>query len=207
MGLVIFLATSYFVKEQQQEIVANIALNIAEQEKTLTTIAEITDSNGVDSVVESIIIDCSLKKRARFDTLLNNLGTLTPTELEETSDLFDACAHFSAERKAVMVSRMRREFEVYRNLVGLLEIVDAIETLREYDIEKWAQLVNFEEKRSDIFKAQVVVQNNIIVALQNGEKVGSDTIAQLLADAKNINEEAIVTNHKIDTLRGSLLDI
>lgn len=199
-------ATSYYVEEREAEIVDKIITEVNEQEQRLRNIAEITDRNGADEVVEAIIRDCSIENRARFDSLLDRLGTLGPQELNETQDLFDACARFYASRKAVMVSRLEREYEVYRDMVDMLRIVDDSITVERYQVNDWERLVSLEQKRSDIYEEQVNIQQKIITALIAGETVSSENIQALLARAQNINEEAMVVNQQIDTLRSQLVD-
>ena len=204
---IVFYSVSYFVDEREKDIVAGITLEIVEQEKTLSNIAEITDRNGADAVVESIIRDCSGVSRERFDTLLNRLGSLNAAELEETESLFDACARFFSSRKAVMVSRMDREFEVYADLIRLLDIVGNPVEMSKFKLAEWQQLVDLEKKRSSLFESQVTIQHDIIKALQKGELTSSENITKMLSDAQNVTEEAGVINQQIDTLRGTLLDI
>lgn len=203
----VFFAASYFVEEREKEIVSGITIEIVKQEKTLSNIAEITDRNGADAVVESIILDCPGPSRVRFDELLDRLGTLNNAELQEIDSLFNACARFFAERKAVMVARMEREFEIYKSLVDLLSVVDDAIAVQEYKITDWQELVRLEKQRSKIFSDQVDVQRTIITALRSGSLVGSEDIQRLLSDAQNITEQAVVTNQQIDGLRKKLLDV
>lgn len=206
-AVAVLYAASYYVEDRQRDIVSGITLEIIEQEKTLSNIAEITDRNGADAVLESIILDCNATNRSRFDSLLNTLGTLNPPELKEIESLLNDCGRFFSERKAVMVLRMSREFEVYRSFVGLLSIVDSSISVANYKVSEWERLVQFENKRSAVFESQVTVQYDIIKALQNGDRVGSAPITEMLAEATNINQEAEVLNQQIDTLRSQLLDI
>lgn len=203
----VFYVSSYYVEQQKEQIVDGLTIEILEHEKTLSTIAEITDRNGADTVVESIIIDCSAENRQRFELLLNNLSSLSPNELLEVEDLFDGCARFFSSRKAVMVARMEREYEVYKSLVDLLKILDGTIVNEQYNIEAWGQLVSFEKKRSSIFDQQVRVQYEIIKALQNGERVNSEVITTMLTEAQNITQEATVVNRQIDALRATLHNI
>lgn len=198
---------SYYVEEQEREIVDKIITEVDEQERRLSNIAEITDRNGADEVVESIIRDCSIANRQRFDSMLDRLGTLNTTELDEVQDLFDACAGFYASRKAVMVSRLDREFEMYRDMVDMLRIIDDSITVERYQVGQWERLVELEKRRSSVFSQQVDVQQEIITALRDGESIGSENIQARLSEAQNINEEAFVINQQIDALRRELVDV
>jgi hypothetical protein len=139
--------------------------------------------------------------------MLNNLSNLNQQDLSEIEQLFDACARFFSERKAVMVSRLDREFEVYSSLVGILSFIDDSITVTRYKVEDWKALVELEKKRSKVFSEQADVQLGIIKALQMGETVNSKIISDLLSNAQNINQEAVVTDQQIDKLRAQLLAI
>ncbi|MDA8596748.1 hypothetical protein N9L26_00220 [Candidatus Pacebacteria bacterium] len=202
-----FYLVSYFVEQREREIVDGITLEVVKQQKTLTAISEVTDRNGADAVVEEIIKDCPSDNRLRFDTLLGNLANLNAAELAEVDVLFNACADYYAQRKAVMVARMEREFEVYQNLVELLAVVDDAITITDFKVKDWEQLVTLEKQRSNIFANQVRVQRDIIKALQRGMSVNSEEINLMLAEANNSNEEGVVINTQIDRLRLNLLDV
>lgn len=207
MIAVFLYGVSYYIDKRDREVVDKITIAIVEQEKTLSNIAEITDRDGADAVVESIIRDCSTDNRSRFDSLLDRLGQLSPSELSETKALFDSCARFFSSRKALMIARMEREYEVYRDMVELLAIIDDEITVSQFRVGEWDNLVVLEKKRSDIFERQVSIQLEIINALVAGDRVGSENIQGMLTEAQNISEEALVVNQQIDTLRGDLLDL
>lgn len=203
----VLYGVSYYVNEREKDIVNKIIVEVLEQEKTLSAIAEITDRNGADAVVEEIILDCSITNRDRFDDFLNRLGSLTNSELRETETLFDSCGRFYSSRKALMVARMEREYEFYRNLVELLTLADDEITVSQYQVGPWGSLVQLEAKRSDVFARQASIQLNIIRALLDGESVQSENIQDMLSDAQNLNEEALVINQQIDAQRQALLDL
>lgn len=204
---VVFFATSYFMEEHEKDVVSGITLAIVEQEKTLATIAEVTDRNGADAVAERIIVDCSLENRVRFDDLLGRLATVNASELDEVDNLFDKCAPFFAERKAVMVSRMEREYEMYQKLVELLSVVDDPIAVAEFNTKGWGDLVAFEVRRSEIFNEQVKIQKAIIQALQEGNLSSSEFIQDEMERARNIAEEVVIVDKQSDTLRAKLLNL
>lgn len=206
VGVVLFGA-SYFVEQHKEQAVSEITLAIVEQEKTLSNIAEVTDRNGADSVVERIIVDCSLKDRVRFDELLGRLASVNGTELDEVDNLFDKCAGFYSERKAMMVARMEREYEVYTTMVDLLETVDDPITVAEYDVDGWGRLLDLEKRRSELFAEQVTIQKNIIIDLQAGETPTAKPIQEKMNTAREVAEELLVINKQSDEQRAKLLGL
>lgn len=204
---IVFFTASYFVEQNKKEVVASVTLAIVEQEKTLSNLAQITDKNGADPVVESIIVDCKLTDRMRFDELLGGLTSLTQTELKETVNLFDKCADFFAQRKKLMVARMEREYEVYESMVDMLSILDDPITITKFDVAGWKKIVDFEKRRSEIFSARVQIQESIISDLIAGKAPNSKEILNQVAEAQAMTEEVLVIDSQSDALRAKLLDL
>lgn len=205
-GAIVFLGASYYVTQLKEEVALIMQVRIAEQEQTLAAIAEITDQNGADSVAADIIRDCPADSRIRFESLLNRLGSLSGAELVEIESLFDACASFFSERKAIMVARMEREFEVYRDYVDLYTKLDVRTVPTQYQVSDWEKLTQLEKRRGDLLREQVAIQATIIAALQEGLSITSDLEKELVR-AQQITQEAGALNQQIDTVRQELYDV
>jgi len=205
-ALTLFFASLY-IKAEKEEFVINTQLKISEQETTLAAIAELTDHDGADAVVERIIRDCSIENRDRFDTLLSKLALLRGSELAEIEKLFDACGNFYAERKAVMVARFEREFEVYSDFIELLAVADTKTDRYEEDKEAWGSLVTMEKERSELSTRLVSIQGEIIVALRAGTSVSSDGIQTLLVEAQQIKDRLVELGSQIDQKRQEILSL
>jgi len=201
-----FLLASLFVSYQQNQLALMLQVNIAEQEKTLIAISEITDRNGADAIAEAIIRDCSSSNRNRFESLLNDLGTLDVTQLVEVESLFDACASFFAERKAIMVSRLEREYQIYTDYIALYALVDKSDARQAYPLEDWSEIVTLEKQRRDLLTEQVAIQGSIISALQSGTPNQNEFEANLVR-ASQISQAAASLNSSIDDVRQRLNNI
>jgi len=204
---ILFYATSAYVHTQQAEYVAQMELLIAKQEATLISIAEVTDRDGADAIVSAIVKDCDLPEREKFDDLLSRLGSLNRTQLVEVGQLFNACGNFYAERKAVMVARFVREFDVYRDYINLLTIVDSRTDTVTYPVEKWSELVQYEIQRSELSDDLVRIQDEIIQSLLADVPVQSEEILEMTSEATNARETLGFIGVKIDTLRESLISL
>ena len=211
LGLVIIgvllWGASWYVASAQKDIATLLELRVTEQEKTLVTLAEIIERNGADQVVGEIIKDCAPESRERFDGLLDRLATLRGSELVEVSQLFEGCAGFFAERKAVMVARLEREVEVYSDLVEVYEEIDSRAPRTLYRVEEWQQLVSLESARSDLLNQQVILQKDIIDTLLTGVRANDPAMESKLTEASNIIENFSVLSIQIDQLRMSLVDV
>lgn len=204
---VIFYGVSLHINTQQEEYVSKMKLLIAEQETTLTALAEVTDRNGADSVVNAIIKDCDTEDRQRFDKLLGTLGELPRTQLIEVDQLFNACGNFYAGTKSLMTARLQREYEVYAEYVALLDIVDSKADTVSYPVAQWSELVALEGKRSELSSKLVEIQKEIIQALLDGVSLQSDQMSQEVRKAQEVQDTLSYTGVKIDTLREGILQL
>lgn len=203
----VFLAASTYMRFERDNYALQTRVKIAEQETTLAAIAELVNRDGADAVVEQIILDCSPQNRERFDTLLSNLAELHGTQLVEVEQLFNACGNFFAERKAVMVARLEREYEVYKDLIEILALADKKAGTVAYDVGLWGELVSLEKERSTLSSQLVDLQGRIITSLLDGESVESDAMQLLLVEGKQTREKLFELSAKINTLRESLLSV
>ena len=202
-----FLGSSWYVKNKQADYAAELKLLIAEQAATLVAIAEVTDRDGADAVVSRLVKDCELEDRARFDTLLGRLAQLQRAEQVEVQQLFDACGDFYAERKAVMVARLKREYEVYADYITLLSIADTRKDFPSYPTQQWSELVELEQQRSDISTQLVAIQGDLIDALLDGVLVGSAEMIAKITVAQELKDNLGFIGIKIDTLREEIIGL
>lgn len=202
-----FLAASIYVKDVQSEYALKTQVKIAEQETKLASIAELTGRDGADAVVEEIIKDCNPENRQQFDSLLSKLAELNAVELKEIEQLFNTCGNFYAERKAVMVAKLAREYEVYLDFIEILSLIDEKAEKVTYDVEGWGSLVALEKNRSELSTELVTIQGRIIDELRKQTPISSDEMQLLLVDGKMTKDELISVSSDIDDLRQEILNI
>ena len=194
----VFVGGAWFVHHNQRAMEAEVHTMLTEELEYMRTLAEITDQNGADDITEIIISDCP--RRSEYEELLNSLATLTKRDLIAVQTLRESCGSFYSERKALMVSKLEREFTQYTKLLTLLA------TLTERDIElyhekEWEEIVSLEKSRSTALRDQERLQSEIITALISGESVQSVQVTTLARDAQDINELLVVYNQRIDEIR------
>lgn len=192
---------SWYVHRVQSQYVESTKQKIEQQENTMATIANLTNSDGADSTVEIIVKDCSIENRERFDTLLGNLAQLRGQELIEVEQLFNACGDFFALRKAVMVARLEREYEVYKDFIEILSLVDSKAKLVTYDVEKWGLLVELSKKQSLMSTKLVDIQGEIIRALKQNSSVSSDELQSLLVEGQKTRDTLFEISTQIGAVR------
>lgn len=201
-----FLLVHVAVNERLSDLQLQTEVLIAEQKTTLVAIAEATARNGADAVTERIIRDCTVTERTTFDDLLSRLNRgLQRSELVELERLFGRCGSFYAERKAVMVARLQREFEIYTTFVSQLSNLSGSDMSTRYNVSDWQLLAEYEQKQSDLFNELVVGQDDIISTLLSGKQTSSPEIVSILETVQGTQQTLMVTNAQINELRAKLI--
>jgi hypothetical protein len=185
----------------QEKVATQLHEQIDAQIQVLWDLALVTDRNGADEVISTIVADCP--RRAEYETLLNQLGSLSKKELITVQNLYESCGNFYAERKALMVAKLERELAVTLQLRALLGTVRESET-NEYKLEAWKELVVLEQARSVLLTEQNSIQSKIIGLLITGATSGSKEVRSLVSEAQSIAELLNVRDHEIDRVRGEL---
>lgn len=185
-----------------------ITLQIFKQQTLLVGVAETTARNGADVVTESIIKDCSVVERTEFDDLLGKLDKgLSKTELFKLEGLFGRCGSFYAQRKALMVSRLGREVEVYINQIEQLQTLTNSRVFETYKVDLWKQLVEQENVQSELFSSLVKQQDTIISTLMSGSRADSVEMKAVLKKAQETQESLLVTNRQAAGTRATLIPL
>lgn len=192
---------SFIVHYKQTVIVSNLQDHLKHQTGILWELAVVTDRNGADDVISKIVADCP--RRAEYESLLNELGTLSKKELVTVQNLNESCGSFFAERKALMVSKLDRELEIANEYAELLNTVDN-KSLGSYKLDTWKDLISKEETRSSLLSDQTKIQLKIITLLISGATTSSKEVRGLVQEAQEIGELLNVQDHEIDTLRGKI---
>lgn len=204
--IVMFFAVTALANFRFNAIEKNTREQIANQESVLVEIAVITARNGADAVTESIVHDCTINERVRFDALLSRLDSnLSNAELIELERLFGRCGSFYSERKSVMVSRLIREIEVYTNYVNQLSIILNEDVGEEYSLLQWQNLALEEQKNGDLFAKLVELQDRIITTLLEGKSANSEEIEEILLEVNQTQQSLAVINTQISQIRSGLV--
>lgn len=203
LALITF-AVSWYIATREAAVTDALYAQIDAQGERLVTLSTLIDTDGADETVNAIVRDCTPEERERFDYLLSNLQTLRARELEEVDGLFARCGSFYAERKAMMVSRLVREFEVYQDQIALLATLDSRTSLTVYGTDTWQQIVALEIDRARYMLELVEIQGSIIDLLRAGELVGSKNVADALTTAKQTKDNLSLAGVQLATLRQQL---
>lgn len=200
----VIVVASFIFHKKQEETAQVLTANIRAQQAELVRLAELTDRNGADALVEEIVSDCT--NRTEFEQLLVSLGTLNQRDLLKTQQLFASCGDFFAVRKGFMVSRLAREHEVLDEYVAIL--LSLHEEPRLLTLSRdWKTLVSLERDRSNFLSEQVVLQEQIITEFIKGARLNSAPVAERLNRALDISEQLQVLDQQIDAVRADLIGV
>jgi hypothetical protein len=205
---VIYIVIAAVMNVRLSNLQFETKLLISEQETRLATIAEAISRNGADEITERIIMDCSVEERVAFDGLLSNLDRgLSRAQLVELERLFGRCGNFFSERKAVMVSRLEREIEIYETFVTQLNNLSNTDNFDTYNVSGWNDLAALETKQSVLFAELVDTQDQIITSLLQGNSPSSDELMTILQAANEIQETLQVTTVQTTAVRSTLVSL
>lgn len=205
---VLYIASAVVVYLRLGNVRDQVTLQISKQQTLLLNLSETTARNGADSVTESVIKDCAVQERTEFDELLDRLDKgLSRAELLKLENLFGSCGSFYAERKALMVSRLERELEVYVGHVEQLNTLATIDSASDYNVEGWTQLIEQEKKQSELFTLLVTKQSTIIETLISGAGAGSEQMKTILQEASDIQETLLLINRQSAQTRATLIPL
>lgn len=198
------MCVSWYIQEKQEAYTSFTERKIAEQENKLSIISDLLHKDSADEVVNKIIKDCSLENRAEFDLQLSKLPELRGSQLIEMEKLFNACGNFYAVQKAVMVSKLNREYEIYNDLVSIVAIADPKAKLISYNTENWKTRVELESKKSELFTQLVDLQGRIIRGLRQQMTISSDEMQAMLVEGQKVKEEIATLSMQIDSARQTI---
>lgn len=195
----------FVISERLEDATAQIKLDVAAQQTTISSLSEVMARGGVDEVTASVIKDCAADERDRFDVLLGRLGNSLPrTELLELSRLFDRCASYYARQKAVMAARFEREIEVYDSYIMRLPTLLPDIDLSPYALPVWQELATLERAQSQVFETLVQLQGQIIDALVAGKTPTDPALIELLTSVREAQEMQTYNIAKMAELRTQL---
>lgn len=191
---------AWYMHTEQNSLEHALMRHMKETVLHIEELAELTDRNGADALTERIIADCP--RRPEFEALLPRLSTASPKELISTQQLFESCGSFHAERKAIMVAQMQREYEALEQDLAYLAFVRDL-TQEESNLTTWKELIRLEEERSAFLFEQTELQSEILTLLINRDS--AQKVSERALQAQNVAESLSVTDAQIDSLRASLI--
>jgi len=193
---------AWYIHAAQSSFEKGVFSNIERQRTLVADLATITDSNGADEITAAVISDCP--NRIEFENYLGRLNSLSKKDLLTTQQLFNSCGSFYAERKALMVSRLEREYAVLVDNITLLEALHDVDAATRKTL-RFKELIDFEKNRSSSLTDQTRIQSEIISLLIAGSSGANARITVLLDQAQEIAQSLGVLNKQIDDLRGELV--
>jgi hypothetical protein len=169
-----------------------------ETERALINRVDATVARIIELAVmtEKIVVDCP--RRVEFENSLQSLGTASRKDLITAQQLFESCGAFFAERKALMVAQLEREYATLESYLSLLGTVRDL-TPREAGHYRWKDIVQLEQKRSALLIEQTSIQGEIISLLIEGGN--GARINELVRHAQTVGLSITSTDTEIDTLR------
>lgn len=199
----LLVGTAWYTHHTQRAFELDIENKIDAQINTIQTLAELTDNNGADALTERIIVDCP--KRQEFESFLVRLNALPQKDLLLAQQLFDSCGAFYAERKALMVSRLEREYEIFVSYTELLKTLRDL-TTEERTLFGWSEVIELEKNRSSLLNDQVTLQSKVITLLLSRGAQMYKEVDVLLREADEVSQSLGVLDKQVEEKRDALIE-
>lgn len=203
----LYFIVRYTIDAQNRETVAALDTAIAEQEKNLITLAEITRTNGADTATERIIVDCSYDERQQFDKLLDLLSaSISKEQLLDLNTLFYKCGSFYSDRKSVMATRLVREVEVFEDYLKLRSVMSS-ESSKSKTLDPWKKLAEAELKTAEYFNQLVLLQGKVITELNAGKNATAPELVATLQEVNTVRGQMLVLSKQIEVYKTEALTL
>lgn len=191
----------WHTKQLKSNMLVEVDAALESYSATIVDLHSKLDQSNASDEVNKVVLDCSSEKRRQFDDRLARLNeSLTSDQLNQLELLYYQCADFYAQRRATMALLLAAEIDAYKVLVGVRSSL-ADSSLQEQYAVRWESIVGKEQEQAKLFRELVVVQGNIISALQSGEMADSTVIRGFLADARKVQDSMGILNSEISQLR------
>lgn len=200
VGLVLLM--NWYVGLKQQAFLSISNDVIFEQEAKLT---DIVNSLGSSSPTEtSLVSDCSLKDRQRFDGLLSRLSELSRNELLELDSIFGGCAYYFSTIKANKAEVLELEIQAYKNYLRIAATVDTELEAKLVMVDNWLEVSRLADEQAGLMNQLVLIQSNIIDLLLDYNSINSATVQEKVSDAQEVRENIVFIDQQISNLKDGL---
>lgn len=204
--IVVYALAQQVVNSRLSEFRVDLDKDLEVAESDVVDLAKLISQGGVNSMAANVMQDCSANERIEFDDKLGKLDKgLSQNELADLDRLFSRCAPVSAIHKAVMTMQLRQEIQILENLVAQRKLLGEY-TEKDEALMSWNDLLNKEERLSDLSFSLVSLQKEIIDVLSTGVKANSAEAEALRIKGQDLRNEITSTVAELVEIRKNLFD-
>lgn len=187
-----------------REVQTAMADSISMQSERLQTLTLSINTPSATMSRMSVVTDCSIEDRVRFDTLLSSLSTINRADLLELNQLFAVCAFYYTSARQIGTAELEREVSVYKDMVSIATMLHHSPELDD-QIRTWERFIEVEKTLNILHTELVTIQQQIVVALLAGKLVDSTDVQLFVAKAQEVRGNISYQGQQIDQLRTELL--
>lgn len=201
----VYALVQYAVTQRVDRAVLETHTQLGELSGELKRLAETTAKNEAVAPYSSVVVDCSVPDRQRYNDLLGRLDQdLTSDELTALQRVFSDCAYLQSDRKLLMSDRLDREADFYRTLVDQLELLGQADEVYLVRAADWQSLADAEERRAELFAELVAQQRSIITELEAGASANDESIQTILQSVQQTQTELSDIRQRVAELHQAL---
>lgn len=194
--------TNWYIGLKQQAFLSISNDIIYEQEVKLDSI--VNSFSNSSPTATSLVSDCSIKDRQRFDDLLSRLGELNRPDLVELENLFGGCAYYFATNKANKAEILGLEIEVYKNHLRAAATVDQELETKLQKVDTWLEISRLAKEQASLTNQLVLIQSDIIDLLLEYYSINSSTVQDKVSEAQEVRENIVFIDQQISDLKRGL---
>ncbi len=204
IGICLYALPRY-IEQAHQETVTRLETAVTAQEMRLNELAELTRSNGADTITDRFVADCKAVERQRFDALLDLLSkNISNSELNELNSLFFKCGSFYADRKSTMAIKLAQEVDHLDTLQNLQASVATLPEESLNTLSTWKEISEAELKTAEYFNTLVDLQGSIITDLLGGKRSDSPELVATLTEVNSVRGQMLVLSKQIEVNKTKL---
>jgi len=203
--LILYIFSNLTINKKINYIDNFLQDKIADELKNTKDIAQLVLRNGVNSQVESFLINsCSNADNIKYEELLSSLNSgLSNSSLKELNQLFNHCGYRDVGKRSLMTLQLKQSVEK----LELFNVLSA-ETLGKDlvpNLKDWQTFLKEEEEINKNFIKLAEIQREIIISLQEGEAADSVILEGLKQRAGEVRGEMDLATATIFELQTKLL--
>jgi len=196
-----WFVAQYVISNRTEVFTASLHRSLSDQHAIVLNKIESMRGDTVSDTVSSLVADCNIEQRQRFDTLLDRLESpMTQAELSELHKLFNECAYFFSDRRRLLSLELSGAVHTLEVLSGVAAKY-SLTPISESNLSLYNEIANNERQLASLFNQLVKYQGAIIAELLSGNTPQAPALVAIREAVRVTRSEMNTTTVQIETAR------